>query len=90
MLPGGEPVSASRAAKHERGVWQRRFWEHVIVDEDDYDAHVAYIHYNPVKHGYVKRVLDWPYSSFHRFVSDGLYPLNWAADESISVIVHEC
>lgn len=49
-------------------------------DERDYAAHVDYIHINPVKHGYVKRVSDWPYSTFHRFVARGIYPLNWAGE----------
>ncbi|XLM22241.1 transposase, partial [Chromobacterium piscinae] len=49
----------------ERGIWQRRYWEHQIRDEADLQAHVDYIHYNPVKHGHVERVLEWPYSSFH-------------------------
>ncbi len=64
--------------KNERGIWQRRFWEHVIRNEEDYAAHVDYVHYNPVKHGYVERVIDWPYSSFHRYVTCGLYPTDWS------------
>ncbi|NJO15945.1 MAG: transposase [Thioploca sp.] len=75
-----EYVSESRQRKNERGIWQRRFWEHVIRDEADYLHHVEYIHYNPVKHGYVKRVRDWPYSSFHRWVARGIYPVTWATD----------
>jgi putative transposase len=58
-------------------LWQRRFWEHVICNEQDYEKHVDYIHYNPVKHSYVKRVADWPYSSFHRYVKEGILPMNW-------------
>jgi putative transposase len=54
--------------KGEYDVWQRRFWEHTIRDERDFQAHADYIHYNPVKHGFVKQVREWPYSSFHRFV----------------------
>jgi putative transposase len=73
-----EDVSGSRAARCERGVWQRRFWEHAIRDEADYSAHLDYIHYNPVKHGHTVKVVDWPYSSFHRFLRAGLYPANWA------------
>jgi putative transposase len=57
--------------------WQRRFWEHTIIDERDFEAHVNYIHYNPVKHGLVERPLDWPYSSFHRYVHKGLLPKDW-------------
>ncbi len=77
-LPGGEPVSPSRARKGERGIWQRRYWEHTLRDEDDFVRHADYIHFNPVKHGYVRRVEDWPYSSFHRMVRLGLYPADWA------------
>ena len=78
----GEPISPSRAARGERGIWQRRFWEHTIRDERDYERHVEYIHFNPVKHGYVTRVRDWPYSSFHRFVKRGIYPDDWGGDHA--------
>ncbi|MEH2622137.1 putative transposase [Bradyrhizobium sp. AZCC 1719] len=61
-------------------LWQRRFWEHTIRDENDFARHVDYIHYNPVKHGLVQRVRDWPYSSFHRFVRAGILPDDWAGD----------
>jgi putative transposase len=77
-LPKDERRNPSRIAKGERGIWQRRYWEHVIRDERDYARHVDYIHYNPVKHGYVNRVADWPHSTFQRDVERGLYPLNWA------------
>lgn len=73
-----EHLSASRARKRERGIWQRRFWEHAIRDEEDFSRHVDYIHYNPVKHGHVKSVVEWPYSSFHRHVGWGVYPADWA------------
>ena len=63
-----------------REVWQPRFWEHAIRHEDDYRRHMDYVYINPVKHGYVKRVIDWPYSTFHRDVSLGLYPPDWAGD----------
>ena len=79
----GERISESWSARAERGIWQRRFWEHVIRDEGDYERHVDYIHYNPVKHGHVMRVADWPYSSFHRFVERGIYNLEWAADDNV-------
>ncbi|MDS4029216.1 MAG: transposase [Candidatus Contendobacter sp.] len=72
-----EHLSASRARKRERGIWQRRFWEHAIRDEEDFSRHVDYIHYNPVKHGHVKSVVEWPYSSFHRHVGGGVYPADW-------------
>ncbi|WP_288006777.1 REP-associated tyrosine transposase [Acidiphilium sp.] len=61
----------SRIGKREPGIWQRRFWEHTIRDDADYAAHVDYIHFNPVKHGLVAGVEDWPYSSFHRAVAMG-------------------
>ena len=67
-LPAGESISESRAAKGERGIWQRRYWEHTLRDEHDLERHVDYIHFNPVKHGHVSQVRDWPYSSFHRMV----------------------
>ena len=79
-LASGEterPVSASRRRNRTHGVWQRRFWEHVIRDERDLGRHLDYIHYNPVKHGLVDRVVDWPWSSFHRFVREGRYPPDW-------------
>ncbi len=69
-----------RYADGRPAVWQRRFWEHTIRDEDDFARHVDYIHFNPVKHGYVGRVRDWPYSSFHRYVREGLLPADWAGD----------
>jgi len=78
-----EIISKSRHRKGERGIWQRRFWEHVIRDEADYVNHVEYIHYNPVKHGYVVRVKDWEFSSFHHWVEKQIYPLNWAAQDAI-------
>ncbi|BAP55817.1 hypothetical protein THII_1520 [Thioploca ingrica] len=73
-----EYISKSRQRKNERGLWQRRFWEHVIRDEEDYVHHVEYIHYNQVKQGYVNQVRDWKYSSFHRWVAHGVYPIDWA------------
>jgi len=82
-IPKGEKLSERRLKKGERGIWQRRFWEHVIRDERDYERHVDYIHFNPVKHGHVARAADWPYSSFHRYVERGIYDLDWGADEDI-------
>jgi putative transposase len=77
-IPCGERVSASRRRNGERGIWQRRYWEHLIRDECDLRNHIDYIHYNPVKHGYVAHVRDWPYSSFHRFVQEGVVPADWS------------
>ena len=79
-LPKQEQRSAVRVARNERGIWQNRFWEHLIRDEADYARHVEYCYINPVKHGLVSRVRDWPYSSFHRDVRVGLFPEDWAGD----------
>lgn len=79
-LPGNAIRSRSKASKRERGIWQRRYWEHAIRDETDLARHVNYIHFNPVKHGYVTRVCDWPHSSFHRFVELGTLPLDWGGN----------
>ena len=79
-LPMTEARSPARVARGERGIWQRRFWEHVIRDEADYAAHVDYCHINPVKHGYAKCAAAWPYSTFHHLVARGVYPLDWAGD----------
>lgn len=70
-------ASDSRHRRRERGVWQRRYWEHLIRDERDLQAHVDYIHFNPVKHGLVTRPADWPHSSLHRFVRRGWLPADW-------------
>eukprot|EP01030_Chromulinospumella_sphaerica_P014002 gene14002-13793_t len=64
-------------AKLEQAVWQHRYGEHRIRDEDDYARHVDYIHYNPVKHGWAKSPAEWPYSSFRRYVAAGIYPADW-------------
>jgi REP-associated tyrosine transposase len=79
-LPRGERISRSRFEKGERGIWQRRYWEHTLRDENDVARHVDYIHFNPIKHRHVTRVKDWPYSSFHRMVKAGEYPEDWAGD----------
>lgn len=88
-LPAGEQTSPSRQRKGERGIWQRRYWEHVIRDEKDFRHHLDYIHYNPVKHGYVKAAKDWPYSSFHRWVERGVYTVDWAASAEVAKWVRE-
>ena len=71
-------VDMVRNTKGKCNLWQRRYWEHTIRDEADFERHVDYIHYNPVKHGLVGRVADWPYSSFHRFVRQGACSPDWA------------
>jgi putative transposase len=64
--------------KEEKGsIWQKRFWAHLVIDEKDFEDHLNYIHFNPVKHGLVKNAVDWPWSSLHKFVSEGKYALNW-------------
>jgi len=74
--PGGER-NESRLQRREAAIWQRRFWEHTIRDEQDLNRHLDYIHYNPLKHGLVKRVSEWPWSSFHRYVKMGFYTEGW-------------
>ena len=71
------PRTAAQTYKREASVWQRRFWEHLIRDEEDFAAHLDYLHFNPVKHGYTERVVDWPWSTFHRYVRAGVYPMEW-------------
>ncbi|BAP55400.1 hypothetical protein THII_1103 [Thioploca ingrica] len=68
-------------ARREKAIWQLRFWEHLIRDEEDWQKHMDYIHYNPVKHGYVKQPAEWAYSSFQRAVKQGLYHENWGMGE---------
>ena len=72
--------SKVRIKRGERGVWQRRFWEHAIRNDNDYSAHIDYIHFNPIKHGLVNRVVDWPYSTFHRFVENGVVASDWVGE----------
>jgi putative transposase len=81
-LPKTERLSDVRKAAGERGIWQRHYWEHLIRDEADFQRHVDYVHVNPLKHGLVKRVADWPYSTFHHYVSQGTYPADWCGDAS--------
>jgi putative transposase len=73
----------SHQKRKEFAIWQRRFWEHWIRDENDLNRHIDYIHYNPVKHGLVSSVQDWKYSSFHEFVEMGYYNLEWGEDTQI-------
>jgi len=85
-LPKTERLSAVRLRKGERGIWQRRFWEHTIRDECDYAAHVDYVHINPLKHGLVQSVADWPYSTFQRYVEAGIYPSDWAGTADLPLV----
>lgn len=75
--------NASRLKHREQLVWQRRFWEHRIRDEKDFEAHCDYIHYNPVKYGLVRSPRDWVYSSFRKYVERGIYPENWGSLDKI-------
>jgi len=77
QIPRLERINKSRQTKGERGIWQRRYWEHLICDEDDYEKHFDYIHYNPVKHGYVAQAVDWPYSTLHEQISNGTLNRDW-------------
>jgi putative transposase len=76
-LPVHERRSEVRRRRHERGIWHRRFWEHAIRDDRDFGTHVDYVHFNPVKHGYVAAPADWPHSTFRACVRRGLYPEGW-------------
>ena len=84
-LPVMERRSAVRRARGERGLWQRRYWEHLIRDEADFRAHMDYVHINPVKHGLVKCVAEWPYSTFRRLVKVGTYPMGWAGGDETTL-----
>jgi putative transposase len=75
-----EWINKSKQQRRESTIWQRRFWEHKIRNEDDYEKHLDYLHYNPVKHGYVKNVVDWPYSTYHRYLHQGIYDDDWAGE----------
>ena len=88
-IPKSERVSGSRMRKGERGIWQRRFWEHQIRDENDLARHVDYIHINPVKHGHAIKAVDWPWSSIHRYVRSGLLGADWATDPNTPRVIGE-
>ena len=84
-LPKTEYLSSVRKMAGERGIWQRHFWEHSIRDETDLERHVDYVHINPVKHGHVAKAVEWPYSSFHRYVEKGFYPPSWGGNLDLAV-----
>ncbi len=75
------PITKTQSDRREGNIWQRRFWEHTIRDDRDYQAHVDYIHYNPVKHGLVDNPNDWVHSTFHRYLEDGIYTEGWGSCE---------
>ncbi len=72
-------VNIAKDARGEYSLWQKRFWEHTIRDDRDFEAHVNYVHINPVKHGYVARAVDWSHSTIHRNVKTGMLPDDWAS-----------
>jgi len=88
LAAGGveQASNASRQSERRRGVWQRRFWEHTIRDEDDLESHFDYIHYNPVKHGLAQRPRDWEWSTFRRWVRAGHYDVDWGAGVSLGAL----
>ena len=79
-----ELLTTRRAQRKQSALWQHRYWEHLIRDEQDYRRHVDYIHWNPVKHGHVQRARDWPYSTLHRHVMEGFYSIDWGIKVSIT------
>jgi putative transposase len=83
-IPKGERIRDSRRKKGERGIWQRRFWEHLIRDDADLQRHVDYTHYNPVKHGHARRAIDWPFSSIHKYVSLGWVTEDWGCVDAFT------
>jgi len=77
-LPKNERRSQSRECKKERGIWQRRYWEQLVRGDVHFQRCLHYIHYNPIKHGYVSHALHWPHSSFLPWAERGVYPMDWA------------
>jgi putative transposase len=73
-----EGIDIAKDTRGEYRLWQRRFWEHTIRDDRDFESHVNYVHINPVKHGHVARAIEWPHSTIHRYVENGLLPSDWA------------
>lgn len=84
-ISAGERRSRSRMKRGERGNWQRRYWEHLIRDDLDFERHVDYIHWNPVKHGWVKRAGDWPHSSFQMHVRRGITSADWTCETDVAI-----
>jgi putative transposase len=80
-----QTINPSRRKRQESNLWQRRYWEHLIKDEEDFERCCQYIHYNPVKHDLVRSPKDWEFSSFHRFVQQGIYPIDWGRHHVIDI-----
>jgi putative transposase len=74
-------MTLSKQKHRESTIWQRRFWEHQIRDDADFERHMDYVHFNPVKHGHVPNIEAWPYSTFHRYVGDGVCRSDWTGDD---------
>lgn len=83
VIPREELIPAAGMRKGERGIWQHRFWEHLVRDENDLHRHIDYVHFNPVKHGHVQRATDWPHSSIHRYTRQGILAPDWAGTVGI-------
>ena len=83
---GIETPTYGYVKKGEKGIFQRRYFEHTICSQDELNNHINYIHYNPVKHGYVRNVKDWEHSSFHKFVKGKFYDINWGSINDIENI----
>ena len=77
----GEHRNESRQKRGEAAIWQRRFWEHTIKDDEDLERYLDYIHFNPIKHGYVEKSFDWKWSSFHKYVKEGVYDNDWVGGD---------
>jgi putative transposase len=88
LASGGHegPATASRQQRGIRGVWQKRFYEHTIRNQSEMRAHVAYVHMNPVKHGLVTQPKDWPWSTFHRHVKEGMLPPDWMGPTELASV----
>ena len=76
-----EQLNSLQHKRREAAIWQRRFWEHRILDDEDLETHIDYVHFNPVKHNYVEKAIDWKWSSFHRYVNEGVYDTKWAGED---------
>lgn len=79
LLAAGVPLTKDKRGDYD--LWQKRYWEHTVRDDGDFEAHVNYVHINPVKHGYVRRAVDWPHSTFHRYVRQSVLPADWACSD---------
>jgi len=84
-----ELINKSKQKHRESSIWQRRFWEHEIRDQNDFNRHMDYIYYNPLKHGHVSQVIDWPFSTFHRDVKKGIYSSNWGGNPNNTLEPHD-